>query len=62
MTPCARSCCWTPFSCATDRSCACHWDERKGYTPTLKGGADATYSDPTARTAIYNIERERRGK
>ena len=60
MTPCARSCCWTPHCCGRNRSCACHWDDAR--PAPIRGGAIATYRDPTAVEAINNIERERRGK
>lgn len=59
MTPCARSCCWTPFSCASGRSCACHWDERK---PASRTNGTVTYRDPTANEAVNNIMRERKKK
>lgn len=57
MTPCSRSCCWTPFSCATDRSCACHWDERK---PNSRTNGTVTYNDPTATQAVRNVMKEGR--
>ena len=61
MTPCARGCCWTGLNvCARNRTCACHWDDTR--PAPVRGGALATYRDPTAAEAIGNIERERRGK
>ena len=57
MTPCARGCCWSPFSCAKERSCACHWDERK---PTSRSNGTVTYRDPTAEQAVSNVMKERR--
>ena len=59
MTPCARGCCWSPFSCARAYTCACHWDDKR---PATSGGADATYADPTSRDAIRNVMKERREK
>jgi hypothetical protein len=56
MNPCARGCCWSPYSCALDRSCACHWDERK---PSLAAGNTAgRHRDPTANEAINNVMKE----
>lgn len=52
MTPCARGCCWTPYSCAANRSCACHWDERK---PGGQVGSAVVHKDPTADQAIRNV-------
>jgi len=57
MTPCARACCWTPHCCGKAYSCACHWDDRR--PAAVKGGADATYRDPTAAEAIGNVMKER---
>lgn len=59
MTPCARGCCWVPMAgvCAKDRSCACHWDERR---PARN--SPNVHSDPTANQAIGNVMREQRGK
>jgi len=55
MTPCARGCCWTPFSCASTRTCACHWDERK---PGTRSNGTVNYSDPTATQAVNNVTKE----
>jgi hypothetical protein len=57
MRPCARGCCWSPFGCALARACSCHFGEQR---PTLKGGAEATYRDPTANEAIGNVMKEGR--
>ncbi len=60
MTTCARGCCYTGLQvCARNRSCACHWAEMA--PASVKGGALATYRDPTASQAIHNIDKERRG-
>ena len=56
MTPCHRGCCWTPFSCATNRSCTCHEDEQSGG----RRGIAYTHADPTASQAIGNIMKERK--
>ena len=57
MTPCARSCCWVPMAgvCARNRTCACHWDERK---PAGRNHSAAVHSDPTANQAIRNVMKE----
>lgn len=60
MTPCARGCCWSPWMCSKNRACECHWDDAR--PAIITGGALATHRDPTAAEAIYNIEKERRGK
>lgn len=52
MSPCARGCCWSPYSCALDRTCACHWDERRA---TSRNNGTNTYSDPTATQAVHNV-------
>lgn len=26
--PCGRGCCWTPYSCAKSKTCACHMTEQ----------------------------------
>jgi hypothetical protein len=57
MTPCSRSCCWTPHACAKARTCACHWDERK---PSSRTNGTNTYSDPTANQAVRNVMKEGR--
>lgn len=61
MTPCARGCCWTPFSCAKGRDCRCHRDEhtRKTERDALKTASRITYKDPVPREAIWNLERAR---
>lgn len=61
MTTCARGCCYTGLEvCAHAYSCACHWEAR--IPAAVKGGADATYRDPTAQEAIANVMRTRKGK
>lgn len=57
MKPCARGCCWTPMAgvCALNRSCRCHWDERK---PGGRNNGTNTYSDPTANQAVRNVMKE----
>lgn len=59
MTPCARSCCWTPHCCALNRTCRCHADERK---PASRNDGGTNYNDPTASQAVHNVMKERRGK
>jgi hypothetical protein len=27
VTPCGRGCCWTPYTCAKQKTCACHSTE-----------------------------------
>lgn len=56
MTPCARSCCWSPYGCAHARTCACHWDERR---PTSRTNGTVNYSDPTSNQAIRNVMKEK---
>ena len=57
MSPCARGCCWTPFSCASARTCACHWEDKK---PAPRGSDSRKFSDPTANEAIRNVMKENR--
>lgn len=57
MTPCARSCCWNPWTCSKNRTCSCHWDERK---PGGRNNGGTVYSDPTAQQAVRNVMKEER--
>ena len=63
MTTCTRGCCWSPYGCAKARECECHWG---GWLATAaqnaNNGAVTTYRDPTAKQAIYNIERAKKGR
>lgn len=61
VTHCSRGCCFTGLSvCARAYSCKCHFDDQR--PAAVKGGADRTYADPTAREAIGNVMKESRGK
>lgn len=57
MNPCARGCCWNPWnSCSRQRTCPCHWEERR---PAPQGSDSRKFRDPTADTAIRNIMKGR---
>jgi hypothetical protein len=61
VTSCGRGCCFTGLQvCARAYTCACHWDDRR--PAAVKGGADATYADPTAQKAIHNVMKEGKRK
>lgn len=52
-----------PGICAHSRHCACHWgDWLINAAQTANNGAITAYRDPTSHEAIYNIEKERRGR
>jgi hypothetical protein len=59
---CRRGCCWSPYSCARGRLCACHptgIHQLLGI-PTEEPPVRLDHRDPTPEAALRNIERERK--
>lgn len=58
MSPCARACCWSPYGCAQQRACACHWLDVPRTEPRTSDARP--HNDPTANRAIANVMRATR--